>query len=389
MRIGIDGRYINDHYPGLGRYTFHLIQALAKADPTTNWTVLWNPRAANTRHDISRLREMANVHLVDCPLPAVSIREQLLWPSLARRLGLELLHSPYYVKPYFLPCPSVVTIGDAIGARYPQHLPSAAARVVYRIATWLAIASARCVITFSASSQRDLALLFKVPPDKLATIPPGVGHDFTAVPDGDRDRQVRARYGLPQAYVFYLGINKPHKNLPGLMRAWSVVRRDRQSIGQEDVKLVAAGKEDKRYRSARQLGLSLGLGDSVASLGEVPEEDLPALYRLATAFVFPSLWEGFGLPVLEAMACGTPVACANSSSLPEVAGDAALLFDPASPGEIAKALLRLLGEPELRAERRQRGLARAKDFSWEKTALETLSVYRKAIERTAERGIKP
>lgn len=127
----------------------------------------------------------------------------------------------------------------------------------------------------------------------------------------------------------------------------------------------------------------------MTGLGEVPEEDLPALYRLATAFVFPSLWEGFGLPILEAMACGTPVACANSSSLPEVAGDAALLFDPTSPGEIAGALLRLLGEPELRAELLQRGLARAKGFSWEKTALETLSVYRKAIERTAEHGVKP
>jgi alpha-1,3-rhamnosyl/mannosyltransferase len=181
---------------------------------------------------------------------------------------------------------------------------------------------------------------------------------------------VRRRYALPERYVLYLGSNKPHKNLIRLIEAWALLAE----YGTRSTLLIA-GTWDPRHPEPRLLARRLGL-ENIRWLGPVPEPDIPALYAGATAFVFPSLYEGFGLPVLEAMACGTPVACSNTSSLPEVVGDAALLFDPTDAAGIAEALSRLMHDADLRADLRERTLRQAARFSWERTARATLTVYR-------------
>ncbi|HID89588.1 MAG TPA: glycosyltransferase family 1 protein, partial [Anaerolineae bacterium] len=187
----------------------------------------------------------------------------------------------------------------------------------------------------------------------------------------------RRKYGLPERYILYLGSNKPHKNLVRLVEAWALVtkRGTRDTEHGSRTTLVIAGAWDPRYPESRERAESLGLGN-IRWLGPVPESDLPALYTGATVFVFPSLYEGFGLPVLEAMACGAPVICSNVSSLPEVAGDAAVTFTPTDPGAIADALDRVLNDAGLCADLRDRGLRRARLFSWDQSARRTLALYR-------------
>jgi len=288
-----------------------------------------------------------------------------------------VFHAPYYIRPYWLPLPSVVTLYDVISARYPEYLPSPGARLVFEVTTRLALAVSRQILTLSEASRGDLLALYGVRPDRITVTPLAADATFRPLPPDDTG-PVRARLELPQTFVLYLGINKPHKNLVRLVEAWAQVA----AMGIPDTQypvLILAGREDPRYPQARRRVAELGLDSRVRFLGDVAEADLPALYNLATLFVFPSLYEGWGLPVLEAMACGTPVVCGNRSSLPEVAGNAARLVDPTDVGAIAGALRELLADPEQRAAMRQRGLEQAARFSWDRVALLTLEAYQKAI----------
>jgi alpha-1,3-rhamnosyl/mannosyltransferase len=371
-RIGIDGRYIQDHFPGIGRYTYHLIEALAPLCPEQAFVLLHNPSLPNTRYRLGALARYPNLELCRVDVPTFSLAEQLALPLTARRLSLDLLHSPYYIKPYWQPCPSVVTIYDLIPALYPQHLPSARARLVYRATTRLALATAQQVITLSEASRRDLVERYGVPAAKVHVTHLAADARFRPQPAEDV-AALRQKYGLPEGYVLYLGINKPHKNLVRLIEAWAIVSGQPSAAG---CQLVIAGYWDPRYPQARERAAQLGLRDRVRFLGPVAEEDLPALYSGCELFVFPSLYEGFGLPVLEAMACGAPVVCSNTSSLPEVAGDAALYFDPTDVEQMANTLVRALANRKLRQEMRARVLEQAACFSWEEAAKRTLEVYR-------------
>ena len=367
-RIGIDGRYIQDHFPGIGRYTYNLVRALARIAPGKRFVLLYNPALPNTRHHIQALGSLPNLELVPVGVPTFSPAEQWQLPSLVRRLRLDLFHSPYYIKPYLLPCPSVVSIYDLIPARYPRCLPSWRARLAFSLAIRLAIRTSRHVITLSRASKRDLMELCGIPEGKVTVTHLAADERFRPASPEEVDR-VRDKYGLPERYVLYLGINKPHKNLVRLVEAWA-----RLEVNSE-LRLVLAGREDPRYPQARQRAIELGLGTRLLFLGDVAEDDLPALYSGALLFVFPSLYEGFGLPVLEAMACGVPVACSATSSLPEIVGQAALLFDPTSPEQMAEAMAQALRDEALRERLREEGLRRAKRFSWEETARRTLEAY--------------
>ncbi|MBC8449717.1 MAG: glycosyltransferase family 4 protein [Chloroflexi bacterium] len=369
MRIGIDGRYIQDHFPGIGRYTYSLISGLAPLAADDTLVVLYNPALPNSRYDLAALAQHRNVELVRVAVPTFSLAKQLRLPSLASDLALDILHSPYYVKPYRLPVPSILTIYDAIPTRYPAYYPRRA-RLLIRLLKRLALRSAAHCIAISEATKADFVRYHAVAPQRITAVPLAASARFCPA-EAAAIAAVRERYRLPPDYVLYLGINKPHKNLVRLVEAWST-----SPIAHGKSQLVLAGREDPRYSQARQRVKELGLEEGVRFLGEVGEADLPALYSGATAFVFPSLCEGFGLPVLEAMACGVPVACSNTSSLPEIVGDAALTFDPADVEAMAAALSRLLGDSDLRADLRQRGLERAQRFTWAETARRTLEVYR-------------
>ena len=381
MRIGFDGRYSGDHFPGIGRYSEGLVRALAELPHGHTLVLILERRRAAGRYDLAALGSMPGVEVVTVAAAPFSLRQHLALPILARRLRLDLLHSPYFIKPYLgLPCPSVVTIYDLIGRRFPQTL-SRRGRLFYRAMMGLALRSADAIITISQSARDDLDRAYR-PSKPVAVTPPAANRRFRPRPPAEI-AALRERYGLPASYVLYLGSNKPHKNLERLLLAWEHLgpagRIAEREQGSEAATLVIAGHEAQRGDPLRQLVAERGLEGSVRFLPNVADSDLPALYSGAVLFAFPSYYEGFGLPPLEAMACGVPVLCANSSSLPEVVGDAALTVDPYSVPELAAGLRRLLQAPALRRELSAKGQRRAREFSWRRTALGTLRVYEQVV----------
>ncbi len=375
MRIGLDGRYIRDHFPGIGRYTFNLAASVADAAPNDTLVILLNEGQANTRYRLADLGARPNVEWAKVIAPPFSVREHIELPLAVRRHRLSLLHSPYYLKPYWLPAPSVTTVYDVTPARYPEYMPARRSRFVFELTTRLAIDTSSALLTLSESARNDMLQFYDAPPARITVTYPAVGDEYHPRPE-DEVARVRARLGLPDAYVLYLGINKPHKNLVRLVEAFA-----RVASTMPDTVLALAGKQDPRYPEACDRAAQLGLADRVRLIGAVPEEDLPALYTGAAVFVFPSLYEGFGFPVLEAMACGAPVITSSVSSLPEVAGDAALLVDPADTDALGRAMVAVLQDGRLWTRLHRASLARAREFSWAKAARETLEVYREVIGR--------
>lgn len=367
MRVGLDGRYMRDDFPGIGRYVYNLARTLPAVAPDVSFVLLHDSDAPNSRYDVAALR-WSNLSLAPTDVRIRSIAEQVYLPQLVRRLALDVFHAPYYVTAYWVPCRQVVTIYDVISKRYPEYLPSPPLRLVFEATTRLALRTSNRILTLSEASRRDLVELYGIDPGRIIVTPLAAGSQFRPAP-AETIAELKRRLGLPDRYVLYVGINKPHKNLVRLIEGW---RQISESYG-SDWRLVIAGHEDARYPHAREAAQGL---DNVSFLGPVPEDDLPALYSGAELFVFPSLYEGFGLPVIEAMACGTPVVCSNTSSLPEVAGDATVYFDPTDVSDIATAIRRLLDDAALRSALRQRGLKQAKKFSWRQTARLTLQAYR-------------
>ncbi len=391
-RYILDTRTATARFPGIGRYVRNLVPALvSQSSPDEQWVLLWNPRDP-TAWDPAELAG-PQVAVIPVPVSPFALGQQWAVPRQLRRLAWggrvedlnrpaarvpSLYHSTYYLMPYWPGLPTVLTVYDLIAMRLP-HTVSLRARLLARIATALALRAAAHVIAISQATRADLLSHFPRSPDQVTVVPLAPDPRFRPQPPPEIAR-VRARYGLPEAYFLYLGINKPHKNLVHLLRAYRGLATTQAPGGGPPPALVIAGPWDSRYPQPRQEARALGLGHAVRFLGPVAEEDLAGLYSGCTAFVFPSLYEGFGLPVLEAMACGAAVICGNRSSLPEVAGDAALLVDPMSVEAWTQALARVWRDPGLAADLRERGRRRAARFTWERTARETLAVYRRALE---------
>jgi alpha-1,3-rhamnosyl/mannosyltransferase len=245
--------------------------------------------------------------------------------------------------------------------------------MIYRVAHRIAARVSSCIIAISKSTKSDLTKYLSIDGRKISAIPLAADKAFNPQPI-DTIKVARSRYDLPSRYCLYVGTNKPHKNLSGLLNAWKILH-DKKAL--EDHSLVIAGQWDPRYPEAKRFVLASGLSTVVTFTGEVSEEHLPALYSGATIFVQPSLYEGFGLPIIEAMACGVAVACSNTSSLPEVAGDAAILFNPNDIKSIADTLGTLLADSNRRNSLRQESIRQASTFSWQQTARRTIDIYRR------------
>lgn len=374
--IVLDLRTVQDHFPGIGRATFHLAQALAETAPTWRFTFLTQPQAVNTRYDQAALARRPNVTLHPVPQGIFSWQEQITLPR-ALPPG-DLIHFPYYIYPYFSRRPTVVTIYDIISHRYPAYLPSPVHRAIFEITTRLALARATHVLTLSAAAADDLQRVYGVPAAALTVTPAAADARFQPAASADI-RALRQRLALPEHYVLCLGANKPHKNLRRLVEAWGKLKAQ-TAASAAGFGLVLAGREDPRYVGIREEIARAGLQEDVTVLGAVSEADLPVLYSGADVFIFPSLYEGYGLPVMEAMACGVAVACSNTSSLPEVVGeDGGQLFDPSDSDAMAAVLQSLLTDHARRAALQQRGLARARQFTWQRTAELTLAAYEAVI----------
>jgi alpha-1,3-rhamnosyl/mannosyltransferase len=372
MRIALDGRTIQDHFPGIGRYTFNLALALAESGPADDILLLHNQRNRNTRFDLDLLRAKPNLSVLESNSPYFSLVDQWRIPRQLRARQSALYHSPYYVMPYFAPCPAVVTVHDLIPLLYPHYF-TAARRLEFYATVRLATRAARMVVADSEATAADVRRLLHLDARKVRVV--HAAADPTLVrPDDAVIASVRARYNLPETYVLYVGSNKPHKNLIRLVEAWSKMPNRNRT------QLVLAGSWDSRHNEARLAATRLGLESDIRWLGSTPQHDLAAVYSGATLFVFPSEYEGFGLPVLEAMACGVPVLCSNSSSLPEVAGDAAVLLDPGDSDSWAEAIQRLLADEGLRMMYGERGLRRADQFTWSETARQMREVYARTLE---------
>jgi len=275
------------------------------------------------------------------------------------------------VLPPLTPCKSVVTIHDCIHLRFPQYLPNRLGYAYARTSMSIATHWSSRVLTVSEASKRDILKYFRVPASKIDVIYNAIDERFGEAPTEDDIERVRERYQLHDPFVLYAGNIKPHKNLERLIEAFHMIRRGEL----EHVKLLIIGDEISKYATLRRAVHRYKLHKHVRFFGFVPNQTLAVLYRLAAVFVFPSLYEGFGLPPLEAMASGTPVITSNVSSLPEVVGDAALLIDPMQPDAIAAAIRRVLSDPALREDLRARGLRRAREFSWERSIGRVRQIY--------------
>jgi glycosyltransferase involved in cell wall biosynthesis len=364
VRIGIDARKLHDF--GIGTYIRNLLRQLARIDRQTEFVLLCRDADADPLRALG-----ANFRPVIETAGNYSIAEQIRIPLALKREGVTLFHAPHYVLPPLAPCTSVVTIHDCIHLMFPQYLPNRLAYGYARASITLAARCATRVMTVSESSKRDILRFVHVDPDKISVIPNAYDERFGVEPREEDVVRVRERYQLHDEFVLYAGNVKPHKNLERLIAAFKMVR----SRGLDHLKLVLIGDEISKYAALRRAVHQHQLHQYVRFLGYLPEETLAVMYRLAGVFVFPSLYEGFGLPPLEAMASGTPVVTSNVSSLPEVAGDAAILVDPYDPEAIADGIFRVLSDETLRRQMRTKGLARAHQFAWESSVRRVHDIY--------------
>jgi glycosyltransferase involved in cell wall biosynthesis len=368
VRVAIDARKLHDY--GIGTYVRNLLWELARQDDDAEYVLLCPPA------DVEFLRTLGpRFHPVAESAGNYSLKEQFSIPRTLARERVDLFHAPHYVVSPFTTRPYVVTIHDCIHLRFPQYLPNRAALHYARAMMTMSAKRSRRILTVSQASKDDILHYLNVPSEKVEVIYNALDERLAIVPTAEEVDRVRQRFLLTAPFILYAGNIKPHKNVDRLIEAFSIMRKS----GVEDVKLLIIGDELSKYPSLRRLVHRHQLHQHVRFLGFVPDATLAVLYRLAALFVFPSLYEGFGLPPLEAMASGTPVVTSNVSSLPEVVGDAALLIDPMDPAAIAQAMARVLNEPGLRAELVQRGFDRVKQFSWERSVARVRQVYAELV----------
>jgi glycosyltransferase involved in cell wall biosynthesis len=363
VKIALDLRLAFHRRGGISTYAARLLEALSQREPASTFVEV------RDRRDRSRTDGLPNVRTLRVITPAHFRSERLTLPIELLRARADLFHATDSVAPWPSLVPSVVTIHDLTFLRHPELVTTAARRYYSQVPR--SAQRARAIIAVSAATKRDVVTMLGVPEDRVHVVPLAADVAFRPVRDEAVLRTARDRYGLPGRFVLFVGTREPRKNLPALLDACSAVRD-----GGRAVPLVLVGEEGWL---ADDLERRVRAEPNVLVLGGVPADELVAIYNLATVAALPSLDEGFGLPVVESMACGTPVVCSGEGALPEVAGDAALLVDPHDVGRIAAALTAVMEDASLRDGMRQRGLARSATFGWDRTATETAAVYRSVL----------
>ncbi len=349
-------------HSGVGHYTAELITALIDRADGRRYALLAN-RTLNGATPGGSLGQVGQ------RFPNRSAWMQLLLPRDLAALRPDVCHFTNSIAPLHAPCPIVVTLHDMSLFVHAQLHPVKSRLVVRSIIPAVARRAA-AIITVSHHAKREIVAGLNIPPEKVHVVYEAAAPQYHAIADAAELDRVRRRYGLHKPFVLYVGTIEPRKNLTRLVTAFAQVQRQ-----YPDLELILVGQLGWQYRSLLKAIEDLQLGSAVRRVGYVPDADLPALYNLARVLAFPSLYEGFGLPVIEAMACGTPVLTSNGSSLAEIAAGASCLIDPLNVNAIASGLLRLGTDDDLHARLRVAGLARAAQFSWQRAAAETVRVY--------------
>jgi len=372
MRIALNGLLLSRNFSGVEVAILNLAHALAEHG-TEDYALYVPGRFPLPSIESKRLttrRTWMPTHY----RPMRILWEQLVLPRLLARERFDLVHSPGYLAPLLTRTPVIITVYDTIALQFPDWC-TRTNRINYGIMLPRAIRKAAGIIVPSEATRRDLVACFPEAAAKTRAIPLAVGGEFGVSPGPEERESVRRRYGLSEQYILFVGNIEPKKNLERLVEAYGLLRERGTGHGLVIAGSPAWGQEELRARIRE-----LGLAESVVLTGVVRPEDLPCVYAMADVFAFPSLYEGFGLPPLEAMAAGVPVVASNRASLPEVAGDAAVLVDPLQPGAIANAVSDVLSDEKLRERLVAKGRERTRMFTWAKTARATEAFYQQVWE---------
>lgn len=361
MRIGIVARNLARQGSGVRRYILSLIQALVTIDQKNKYVIYYDQESyLGTNPDaIERALKM----------PTRLLWDYVALPLAVRRDGIDVLLCTRNVIPLFVNCKSVVTVHDLTHLMYPRYYNLMNSLYMNLGIRW-SMRKSNAIIAVSKNTKADLVSKLGANTAKIHCVYEAMDENYHLIEDRTRLEVVRDKYNLPPEFILSVAGLQPRKNLPNLIKAFCLAK-ERPEVTH---KLVMIGAPLWQHSAIFDEIRASPVISEIVWLKFVPEEDLPAIYNLANLFVYPSLYEGFGLPLLEAMACGCPVVCSNSSSLPEVAGDAAILIDPTSAEQLADGIYRVLVDDNLRQDLTKKGLKRSSQFSWEKAARETLEV---------------
>jgi len=393
--VAVNGLFLDHPHTGTGVYTREVLALLAAGmdGDARRYVVLGHAEHAGHAGDAGHVGDTGHVGDAARRLPYVRLEgplrrrsakaEKVLWeqtllPLAVARLRADVLYAPYFSLPLLPGAPTVTTVHDLIPLVLPEYAPSTAFKSYFRLVS-AATRRADAVVTDSRHSAGDIARVLDVPPERIYVIPLGVDPVYSLPVPSERKEALRVRLGLPERFILYLGGTDPRKNVVVLLRALRALRDWGRRIPPLALGSPRRARPAQWGPDPREEAMRLGVADDVVFLDWIADEDKPALYATAVAFAYPSRYEGFGLPPLEAMAAGAPVLCADSSSLPEVTGDAALLLDPDDMESWAEALVRVSEDDALRADLSARGRVQARRFTWEVTVAGLRDVFERVL----------
>jgi glycosyltransferase involved in cell wall biosynthesis len=384
MRVAIDIRPIRDF--GVGTYIRNVVRILTRLDRQNDYFVIGGR---------DRVREIGpmpdNFHIVPFSAEEATYRGYFGFREVLRHYRCDLVHIPHLLStPLRLPCPYVITVHDVLDFMYRAENSGGLRRIVHRYCTQLVLNKAARILAVSQFTKKDIQRLFDIPDDRVEVVYNAIDERFGRGHASDADREfIAERYQTNYPFILYAGRISPHKNVARIIEAFSAVKAELDKEGKyPDLKLIIIGDEVSRHPDLRRTVIKSGVQNDVRFLGFVPIEVLRTFYDVAKVFVFPSLYEGFGLPPLEAMAHGTPVVTSNTSSLPEVVGSGAVMVNPENVFEIMRAIHRVLVDQALREKLKQRGYEQVQRFSWEDSVQRILRVYREVAGEASRVAIR-
>lgn len=390
MKIGINAFFFKIPASGSGQYLKHLLHALTEVDRQNEYILLGSQPLTQNGNEYPEGLSTAIFPYQANLAPAFARRneniEKVVWeqftaPAAAKKADVDIFHVPYFAPPLLPRTPTIVTIHDVIPLRLPAYRAGAKVEAYMRLVA-RAAHRATLIITVSQHAKQDMMGALNLPAERIRVIYEAAGEEYIPITDKATLVAARAKYGIGKRYIFYLGGLDSRKNVPQLVRAFAHLYKQ---MDDPDLQLFISGDPDRQtgpfFPDPRPIAAAQGVTDRVV-FRFVEDADKPAIYSGADLFVFPSIYEGFGLDPLEAMSCGAPVVCSNRTSLPEVVGDAAITVDPNDTQALVEAMRRVLTDYELAADLRARSLQRAKQFSWHTTATETLAAYEETYSRS-------